>query len=344
MVFCLNQSMTQSHTNVTSSSPPAAKAQALWYVAPGRCELRSEQLGQISGEAVRIRTEASAVSRGTEWLVCSGLVPECEWQRMRAPLQEGDFPFPVKYGYACAGRVERGAGELVGSRVFCLHPHQTVFDIPAKHVVQIPSGIPSTRATLAANLETALNALWDGLPSPGDHICVVGGGILGLLTGYLAARIPATRVTLVDTNAERKADAAAMGCEFALPEMAPQNQDLVFHASASAEGLQTAFKAAGNGATVVEISWYGNKEIPTVLGADFHSRRLILKSSQVGAIRPDRQDRWTFKRRLETALSLLDDPVLDRLVARRIAFQNAAEQLPLLLNSAEGLAPILTYE
>jgi threonine dehydrogenase-like Zn-dependent dehydrogenase len=222
--------------------------------------------------------------------------------------------------------------------------HQSVFDVSAQHVAQIPSGVPFERAVLAANMETALNALWDGNPSPGDHICVVGGGVLGLLTAYLAARIPATRVTLVDLNRERQAEAAAFGCDFAAPDQAPGGQDLVFHTSASAAGLKTALGAAGNEAAVIEMSWYGDRAVPVALGADFHSRRLVLKSSQVGSIRPDRQGRWTFMRRLETALTLLTDPVLDRLVQQKIPLADAADVLPDLLNSSEGLAPVIDYD
>lgn len=337
--------MRESDVNVTTDRDVGvAEASALWYVAPGRCELRTESLGLLADDELRVRTCFSGVSRGTERLVCAGEVPISEWQRMRAPFQIGDFPFPVKYGYACAGVVEAGPDDLVGSPVFCLHPHQSVFDVSAQHVAQIPSGVPFDRAVLAANMETALNALWDGNPSPGDHICVVGGGVLGLLTAYLAARIPATRVTLVDLKRERRPDAEVLGCDFAAPDRAPDGQDLVFHVSASAAGLKTAMGVAGKEATVIEMSWYGDRAIPVALGADFHSRRLVLKSSQVGSIRPDRQGRWTFKRRLETALSLLADPVLDRLVQQKIPFADAADVLPGLLNSSDGLAPVIAYD
>lgn len=337
--------MSESDVNVTTDNGArAAEASSLWYVAPGQCEMRTERLGALAGDKVRIRTRFSGVSRGTERLVCAGEIPRSEWQRMRAPFQAGDFPFPVKYGYASAGVVEAGPDHLVGSPVFCLHPHQSVFDVSAQHVARVPSDVPFERAVLAANMETALNALWDGNPSPGDHICVVGGGVLGLLTAYLAARIPATRVTLVDLNRERQADAEAFGCTYAAPDQAPGGQDLVFHTSASAAGLQTAMEAAGNGAAVVEMSWYGDRAIPVALGADFHSRHLVLKSSQVGSIRPDRQGRWTFMRRLETALELLRDPVLDRLVQHRIPFADAAGQLPDLLKRNEGLAPVIAYD
>lgn len=335
-------------TNFDEFAASSENARALWYTAPGECALRAAKLPGLEGDMVRVRTRASAVSRGTERLVCRGNVPQAEWQRMRAPFQEGHFPFPVKYGYAAAGIVEAGPDEFLGSSVFCLFPHQSVFTVSAGHLVRIPSGIPLERAVLAANMETALNALWDGMPSPGDHICVVGGGVVGLLTAWLAARIPATRVTLVDVNPARREMAEALRCAFSLPENLPQNlphnQDLVFHTSATAAGLQSALSAAGDGATVIEMSWYGDAPVPALLGSDFHSRRLVLKSSQVGRIRAERRDRWTFKRRLETAMSLLADPVFDRLITHRIPFANAPERLPALFDDPDALAAVLTYE
>lgn len=331
-----------SHSDKFVTAPDTAAA--LWYTAPGQCELRSEALPELTGDLVRVRTRASGVSRGTERLVCHGHVPQSEWQRMRAPFQQGDFPFPVKYGYAATGVIEAGPEGTVGRRVFCLHPHQSAFVIAQQHLVRIPAEVPFERAVLAANMETALNALWDGMPSPGDHICVVGTGVLGLLTGYVAARIPATRVTLVDVNPAKRTFAEAFGCHFATPDDLPRDQDLVFHTSATAEGLKSALAAAGDGATIIELSWYGDQPVSVVLGGNFHSRRLVLKSSQVGSIRPERQVRWSFKRRLETAMALLSDPVLDHLISHRIAFEDAPGQLPALFHDDAVLAPVISYE
>lgn len=332
--------MTQSDDTMTKTKCSTA----LWYVEPGVCELQSSELGEPRKEEARVRALASGVSRGTERLVLKGAIPKSEWQRMRAPFQEGAFPFPVKYGYACAGIVEAGPQTLRGKRVFCLHPHQSDFNISAEHLLLIPDSIPTERAVLAANMETALNALWDGLPSPGDQICVVGGGVVGLLTGYLAARVPGTKVTLIDVNGARRHIGEELGLEFATPQNAPRNQDLVFHSSASAAGLQSAIKAAGDGATIIELSWYGDASVSVALGGDFHSRRLILKSSQVGTIPVHRQNRWSYKRRLETAMSLLDNSVLDSLLSHRIAFKNAPRMLPdLLLRSDDVLAPVIVY-
>jgi NADPH:quinone reductase-like Zn-dependent oxidoreductase len=319
-------------------------AEALWYVGPGRAEIRPEpDRAPASGE-VRVRTLYGALSRGTERLVLSGRVPESEHGRMRAPFMAGTFPFPVKYGYATVGSVEDGPAELAGKTVFALYPHQDLFTLPVDAVVPLPDGVPPARAVLAANMETALNALWDGSPGPADRIAVVGGGIVGLLIARLCARMPGTEVTLVDIVSERGAVARALGAGFATPEEAPRDCDLVFHASANAKGLTTALALAGEEATIVELSWYGAGEVAVPLGEAFHSRRLRLVASQVGKVAPSHRSRWTHGRRLAAALVLLDDPALDLLLAPAIDFAELPGRIPALLApTGDARCPLIRY-
>ncbi len=320
-------------------------ARALWYTGPGKAELRDEPLAApLPGEIV-VQTLYSGVSRGTERLVSGGAVGESERVRMRCPLQAGDFPFPVKYGYCAVGRVVQGHGALLGRTVFVLHPHQDIFAVPAATACPVPEDVPPRRATLAANMETALNALWDSGAGPADRIAIIGAGIAGLLVGFLAGRLAGAEVTLVDICSQRRELAAAMGCRFATPDAAPLDCDVVFHASATAHGLATAIGCAGLEAMIVELSWYGgDSATPAPLGGAFHSRRLKLVSSQVGQISPSRRPRWSRRRRMEAALSLLSAPELDLLTAVDIPFEEAPERLPqLLLPAAPGLAPVIRY-
>jgi NADPH:quinone reductase-like Zn-dependent oxidoreductase len=317
-------------------------AKALWYVGDGRAELREEAVVPPGAGEVRVRALYGAISRGTERLVASGRVPASEYERMRAPLMAGAFPFPVKYGYATVGRVE--AGGAPGQVVFVLHPHQDEFTVPAAMAVPVPKIVPPARAVLAANMETALNALWDGAPGPADRIAVVGGGIVGLLIARLAARMPGTEVTLVDIMSERGALARALGAGFATPDEAPRDCDLVFHTSASPKGLATALALAGDEATIVELSWYGAGEIAVPLGETFHSRRLRLVASQVGQVALSHRLRWTHGRRLAAALALLDDPALDVLLAPAIDFAELPARIPALLApTGNARCPLIRY-
>lgn len=321
-------------------------ASALWITGPGTVALREESVAPAAGE-VLVETLWSGISRGTEALVLRGGVPDSERTRMRAPLQAGAFPWPVKYGYAAVGRVVDGPPDLVpdltGRTVFVLHPHQDRFAVPAAMAVPVPEGVPAGRAVLAANMETALTVVWDAAAAPGDRIAVVGAGTVGALVARLATRLPGAAVTLVDTNPDRAALAATLGCAFAQPNDAPADCDVVVHASASAEGLVTALTAAGEEATVVEASWFGDRAIPLALGGAFHSRRLRLVASQVGRVPPARSPRWTHRRRLETALALLADPALDALLTGETALRDLAGRYAAILDHPDTLCHRVRY-
>ena len=314
----------------TPSSMPLI-AQALWYVAPERVELREETLPPLADDALRVRSVFGALSRGTESLVYRGQVPESEYERMRAPFMGGAFPFPVKYGYSNVGRVEAGPQSLLGQLVFSLMPHQTVFHAEPSAVTVVPEGVEPSRAVLAANMETALNAVWDAAPGPGDRIAVVGAGVVGCLVAYLCGHLPGAEVTLVDINPERATIARKLGVAFAAPDAAPLECDVVIHCSANPAGLATALACAGEEATVLELSWYGSGVVTAPLGGAFHSRQLRLQSSQVGHISASRRPRWTYRRRLAAALNMLQDPRLDVLLAPAVDFESLPTHLPDIL-------------
>ena len=322
---------------------PATTARALWYVAAGKAELRESVLARPRSGEVLVRTLYSGLSRGTERLVFEGRIPPSEYARMRLPTQEGEFSFPVKYGYATVGVVEAGAAELKGKTVFALHPHQDRFVLPASAVALIPDRVPARRAVLTANLETALNILWDGHAEPGKRIVIVGGGLVGLLVAFLAARLPAEAI-VVDKDSSRAPLAERIGTAFARPETAPREADLVIHTSASEAGLTLALECAGFEATVVEASWFGDRMIGVPLGGAFHSRRLRLISSQVGAVPPDRRANCTPRDRMEQAIRLLADDRLDALLGEEIPFAELPRHLPrLLAPDAAGVGALVRY-
>ncbi len=305
-------------------------AQAFWVVAPGRGEIRTEPLPPPGAGDVLVQALYSGISRGTESLVFAGRVPPAEYSRMRAPFQDGDFPAPVKYGYASVGVVQSGPAPLRGQTVFCLYPHQTRYVVPAQALHALPGDVPAARAVLAANLETALNGLWDAGIRLGDRVAIVGGGTVGCLVAWLAARVPGCEVELIDIAPARAATAAALGVRFAAPAAATPDADCVVHASGSAAGLRTALTLAAPEATVVEMSWYGDREVALPLGEAFHSRRLTLRSSQVGNLPPSQRPRWTHRRRLELALRLLADPRLDALISGESTLAELPQLLPQL--------------
>jgi len=312
-------------------------AQALWYVAPGRAEIREERLAAPRPGEVRVRALFGALSRGTEALVLAGRVPESEFERMRAPFMGGRFPFPVKYGYATVGRIENGPEEQLGRIVFALHPHQHLFNIPESAIVALPETLPPQRAVLAANMETALNAVWDSAAGPADRIAIVGAGTVGALIAFLYGGLAGAEVMLVDINERRAELAQKLGVRFAKPETAKGDCDLVVHASGTAAGLHTALALAGEEATVLELSWYGDTPVTAPLGGAFHSRRLRLISSQVGQVASSHRPRWTHNRRLAAAIDLLADSRLDALLAPMVSFYDLPRRLPDILDARNGV-------
>ena len=302
-------------------------ARSFWIEQPGSGSLREAALPAAGSGEVLVRTRYSGISRGTESLVFAGQVPASQYHAMRAPFQEGEFPGPVKYGYISVGDVEAGPASLRGRTVFCLHPHQDRYVVSAGAVTPLPDGVPPGRAVLAANMETAVNALWDARPRVGERIVVIGGGLLGMLTAWLCRQIPGARVTLADINPARQVAAEALGVDFAEPRALEGDADLVLHASGHPAGLRSALALAAVEARIVELSWYGEQTVELPLGEGFHARRLTLRSSQVGRIPPDMAPRWSHGERMALALSLLADPALDALITGESPF----EELPGLL-------------
>ncbi|ADI04751.1 dehydrogenase [Streptomyces bingchenggensis BCW-1] len=315
-------------------------AHAFWLRSPGHGEVREVPLPEPGADDVVVRALFSGVSRGTETLVFRGGVPESQYATMRAPFQEGEFPGPVKYGYLNVGVVEEGPAALLGRTVFSLYPHQTRFVVPASAVTPVPEAVPAARAVLAGTVETAVNALWDAAPLIGDRIAVIGAGMVGASVAAVLARFPAVRVQLVDADPARAGVAKALGVDFALPEEAAGDCDLVVHASATEAGLARALELLAPEGTVLELSWYGDRRVSLPLGEAFHSRRLVVRSSQVGTVSPARGSRRTFADRLALALELLADPALDALVTGECAFEELPEVLPRL---ASGELPGLCH-
>ena len=318
----------------------SGEALAFWLREPGVGEIRRVPLPSPGPGDVLVRTLRSAVSRGTETLVWRGRVPASQYDVMRAPYQEGDLPGPVKYGYLSVGVVEQGPPWVRGRTVFCLYPHQSAYVVPVQAVTVVPEDVPPARAVLAGTVETAVNALWDARPLLGDRVAVVGAGMVGCCVARLLAGIPRVRVTLVDVDPLRSGVATALGVDFRVPGETVGGQDLVVHTSATSTGLQTSLDLLAPEGEVIELSWYGDAETRVSLGGAFHSGRLAVRASQVGAVAPARRGRRTTCGRLELALQLLRDPAFDALLTGESPF----DQLPAVMaRLADGELPALCH-
>ena len=324
------------------------RTRALFYEKAGAGSLKTVELRPLDANELLVQTLYSGISRGTESLVFNGKIPELEWQTMRCPHQTGDFSFPVSYGYAVVGKVIATGRDITkmftGETVFVLHPHQESIIVTEDMARPIPENIPANRAVMSANMETALNAIWDSNLEAHHTVSVVGGGVVGLLTAYVASQMSRNPVTLIDINPNKQKIAEKLGLNFALPNNAASEQDIVFHTSANGAGLQTAINLLKFEGSVIEMSWYGDKPVQLSLGGPFHSKRLKIISSQVGHVSPAKRATHGYGERMAEAMQLLADPVLDHLLEEPIAFNALPDALPDIFSSdSETLCQLIKY-
>ncbi len=321
------------------------QALALWHVSPHASRLLPTPL-EMPPDHVRVEGCYSLVSTGTERLVARGEVPEALAPRMRVPFMRGDFSFPLTYGYSWTGRVRMPAHPLDGRLVQLMHPHQDVIAVPADALRLVPEGIPPLRAALASNVETALNAIWDGRVWPGARVLVVGHGLIGALLTHLLRQMPAVAVHVLEPDPARAALARRCGAAVAvtLPSEWKGRMDVAFHTSATPAGMQSALDSLADEGTLVELSWYGRQTVSLRLGDQFHVGRLRIRSSQVSRLPAFLPPAWDAARRMQVVWQLLQDPAWDALLPQTWPFERAPELFDRLRkNRLPGLAWALAY-
>jgi hypothetical protein len=296
-------------------------ARELWFTAPGQVELREGATAPLHEGQLRARGLCSGISQGTELLLFKGEGPTPFDPSLDAP---GSPTYPRRYGYAWVGEVtESRAGLDLGTKVFGLLPHGDEHVVDAARLRALPNDLPAARAVLAANLETALNVVWDAGVALGDEVVVIGGGVVGLLVGH-AARLGGAHVRVLEPSEPRRRAAQRLGLEAALSEAAGSpSADIVVEASGNPAALDLAISLARDEGVVAVASFYGERVAPVRLGAEFHRRRLSLKASQVSRLPPSRAPGWSFERRFGLVARLLGDSRLDALLDRPLPFAEA---------------------
>jgi 2-desacetyl-2-hydroxyethyl bacteriochlorophyllide A dehydrogenase len=299
--------------------------QALWFVAPRKLELRESPTPAPAEGEVLARALYSGVSQGTELLLYRGEGPEVFDSSLDTARAS---TYPCRYGYSWVGEIvhSRARDWKEGTRVFALQPHASAHCVRADQLRRLPTSLPSARATLAANMETALTVIWDAGISLGDHVVVLGGGVVGLLCVLLAKRAGALRVRLIEPAARRREAGLSLGADQAVAPNADEatgEADVVIEASGDPACLDQAIAHAGSEATVVVASFYGQRRSPVSLGSEFHRRRLTLQSSQVSRLPGGKTARWDHARRFDCVLDCLCDARLDAIVGAPVPFREA---------------------
>lgn len=333
-------------------------AQAVWFNSPRTVELRTETVAPPGPGELRVAALASAISHGTEMLVYRGQVPP--GMPLDLPTLAGDYRFPIKYGYACVGHVlDIGAevhGFAPGDAIFCLHPHQSRFVIPAGLALRLPAALDPALGVFFANVETALGIVHDAGLRLGEAALICGQGVVGLLTTQLLRKAGAGLLIAVEPNPQRAALARTLGADVTLqpgPDLAAQvhehtggrGVDLAVEVSGAPAALQSAIDCTAVEGTVVAASWYGTKPVSLDLGGHFHRGRVRVRSSQVGRLAPELSPRWDAARRSAAVLRLLGELRLADLISRRFPLAAAADAYTLVdAGAADVLQVVFTYE
>lgn len=327
---------------------------ALYFTAPRTVESRSIDAARPAPDEVCVETQASAISAGTELLVYRDEIPA------ETPIDDvlsafdGDFSYPLRYGYSAVGRVvdcgSRVADDWLGRAVFAFRPHQTYFTATPDELVTLDNDVDPAHATLLPTVETATNLVLDAAPLLGERVVVFGAGVVGLSTTRLLANFPLAELVVVDPIAHRRAVAREFGADRVVDPSGDTNVldadfDLAIELSGQPDVLNNAVDAVGYDGRVVVGSWYGSKRTPVDFGGRFHRNRTEIISSQVSTIAPKLRGRWDRERRFETARTWLSHLDCERLISHRIPFEQAADAYKLLDSSPEStLQVVLSYE
>jgi len=324
---------------------------SLYFTAPCTVEIRDEPRATLPADRLRVQTIVSAISAGTEMLFYRSQVPAELSTDATIEALSGGIAYPLKYGYACVGRVVEAGAQVpdgaswIDRTVFAFNPHETHFCALPTALIPVPDGIAPEQAALLPNMETAVNFTIDGQPIIGERVAVIGQGIVGLLTTHLLARSPLAELNALDRIPQRLAQAQKLGATHrvdpANESALPRNMDLIYELSGNPAALDTAITLCGFDARVIVGSWYGTKRAEIDLGGHFHRNRIRIISSQVSTIAPATSGRWTKARRLDLAWSMLRQLDTTALITHRISFHQAADAYTLLDQEPERVIQVI---
>ena len=287
--------------------------QEIWFEAAGKCSVVAKDK-DFSSDLIELKSKYSLISGGTETLVYNGEVPEELNQKMRVPYMQGEFNFPLTYGYSLVGEVQNGKNK--GKYAHVMHPHANNIEVQEKDLFLLPEGASAKNATLLSNAETAINAIWDSKVELGDSVLVVGFGIIGQMVASILKHMGYSPVV---SDPGKNDEVNNFELENYIDSVNGGTYDVVFHCSASEQGLQMGIDSLNTEGRLIELSWYGKKKVNLSLGGSFHYERKKIISSQVSNIPGDKKERWTYLKRKELGMELISKGVFDKIVLKEIS-------------------------
>ena len=332
------------------------KARQLWFTAPGKIEIRQQELGALAPDEVLVRTKVSGISAGTEMLVYRGQLPQDMALDVSInAFKDLDASYPLPYGYACVGHIQETGSALdkwlEGKKVFAFQPHASHFVSKLDQLIFLSDEVSQEAGTFLANMETAVNFLIDGAVQPDEKIAIIGMGVVGQLLNTVLNQLPVKEIKAIDTIKSRRDLAAnemltvSAGSDDKELLDSGNAFDLVFEISGNPEALNLAIQLSNFAGRIIVGSWYGNKAARINLGGAFHRNRLKIISSQVSTISPEHTLEWTKEKRLQKAMNLIAELNVEKYITHRFPLSQAEKAYQLLDKDAEkALQVIFTYE
>jgi 2-desacetyl-2-hydroxyethyl bacteriochlorophyllide A dehydrogenase len=337
---------------------------SVYFTAPKTVSVQAEPLRALKSDQVLVRTLLSAISAGTELLVYRGEFPQDLAVDESIQALQGDFSYPLKYGYSSVGQViETGAdisSDWMGRQVFAFQPHSSAFVSVPEALHPLPENVSPQDAVFLPNVETAVNLLMDGAPLVGEQVAIFGQGIVGLLTTALLSGFPLASLVTLDRYALRRRTSLNLGAHASFDPAKPGSiysarvalqgpspyagADLVYELSGSPEALNQAIEVTGFNGRIVVGSWYGRKRAYLDLGGQYHRARMRMISSQVSSLSPHLSGRWTKARRFQVAWEALRRIQPSQFITHRYPLSQAERAYRQLdENPDETLQVVFTY-
>lgn len=318
------------------------RRQVLVVRAPGDVVLEEEELGEVPEGGLLLRTLTTGISAGTEITFVRGDNPTLGGHDAELGLFDGSDHSPAypvrRLGYMEVARVaeSRCPGFDVGDVVATPYGHATahVSDPLREHVVRLPPGLDPVLGTYVAHLGPIcangllhaaaattgpeVGRLGDGVA--GRRVVVTGAGLIGLVTGLLAACHGADEVVFVEEDARRRSLCEELGFEALDAAADParvlktrwrhgpgdHGADLVLQCRGRTRALATALRLARPQGTVVDLAFYTEGAGAVELGREFHHNGLHLVSAQIGRVPRGSAHLWDRHRLSRETVRLLE--------------------------------------
>jgi len=167
------------------------------FSQPGKVDfLKADFIGDP--EKIKIKTQFSLVSPGTELAILSG--------------GESWAPLPFVPGYAAVGTVleaPEGSRLKTGTPVFTYGPHASVVNEDVI-CLPVPEGLDFSQAVFARIAAVSITAIRVSGIELGDRVCVVGAGLVGNLAAQMAS-LSGADVCVIDPSEMRRKAATECG-------------------------------------------------------------------------------------------------------------------------------------